>query len=61
MEECQPRSQVRREISSAWTKSILLLPKSLAGRDEVDVTLTVDGQAANSVKATIKESFRAFH
>jgi len=32
----------------------LLLPKSLAGRGEVDVTLTIDGQAANSVKVTIK-------
>ncbi len=32
----------------------LLLPKALAGRGEVDVTLTVDGQTANSVKVNIK-------
>ncbi|MFN0108971.1 MAG: right-handed parallel beta-helix repeat-containing protein [Blastocatellia bacterium] len=32
----------------------LLLPKTLAGRGEVDVVLTVDGQAANTVKVSIK-------
>jgi uncharacterized protein (TIGR03437 family) len=32
----------------------LLLPKSLAGRGEVDVTLNVDGQAANTVRVSIK-------
>ena len=32
----------------------LLLPKSLAGRGEADVTLTVDGQAANTVRVSIK-------
>ncbi len=32
----------------------LLLPKTLAGRGEVDVVLTVDVQAANTVKVSIK-------
>lgn len=32
----------------------LLLPKTLAGRGEVDVVLTIDGQAANTVKVSIK-------
>lgn len=32
----------------------LLLPKTLAGRGEVDVILTVNGQAANTVKVSIK-------
>lgn len=32
----------------------LLLPKTLAGRGEVDVTLTIDGQTANTVKVSIK-------
>lgn len=32
----------------------LLLPKSLAGRGEVDVVLTVEGQAANTVRVSIK-------
>jgi len=30
------------------------LPRSLIGRGEVDVALTVDGQAANTVKVQIK-------
>ncbi|MGH8595266.1 MAG: hypothetical protein ACREXT_01260 [Gammaproteobacteria bacterium] len=30
------------------------LPRSLVGRSEVDVMLTVDGQAANTVKISIK-------
>ncbi|MDQ3014035.1 MAG: hypothetical protein M3X11_25440 [Acidobacteriota bacterium] len=30
------------------------LPRSLVGRGEVDVVLTVDGQAANTVKINIK-------
>ncbi|MGH9802612.1 MAG: hypothetical protein ACRD82_19780, partial [Blastocatellia bacterium] len=30
------------------------LPRSLAGRGEVDVVLTVDGKAANTVKVSIK-------
>ena len=32
----------------------LLLPNSLVERGEVDVTLTVDGQAANTVRISIK-------
>ncbi len=32
----------------------LLVPQSLAGRGEVDVTLTVDGKAANTVRVVIK-------
>ena len=32
----------------------LLLPRSLAGRGEVDVTLIVDGKPANTVKVQIK-------
>src|SRR5262249_42918284 len=32
----------------------LRLPRSLAGRGEVDVTLTVDGKVANTVKVVVK-------
>jgi uncharacterized protein (TIGR03437 family) len=32
----------------------VLLPRSLAGRGEVDVALTVDGVAANSVRIRMK-------
>ena len=32
----------------------LLLPRSLAGRGDVDVALTVDGKAANIVRINIK-------
>ncbi|HMY76858.1 MAG TPA: hypothetical protein PLQ88_33875, partial [Blastocatellia bacterium] len=32
----------------------LLLPRSLAGRGEVDLTVTVDGKTANTVKVSIK-------
>jgi uncharacterized protein (TIGR03437 family) len=32
----------------------LLVPTSLAGRGEVDVVLTVDGVAANTVRVNIK-------
>lgn len=32
----------------------ILLPRSLIGRGEVDVVLTVDGQAANTVRISIK-------
>lgn len=32
----------------------VLLPRSLSGRGEVDIVLTVDGQAANTVRVSIK-------
>lgn len=32
----------------------VVLPRSLAGRGEVDVLLTVDGRAANPAKINIK-------
>ena len=32
----------------------VLLPRSLAGRGEVDLTLTVDGKTANTVRVSIK-------
>jgi hypothetical protein len=32
----------------------VLLPKTLAGRGEVDVVLSVDGSAANTVRLNIK-------
>jgi uncharacterized protein (TIGR03437 family) len=32
----------------------LLLPRSLAGRGEVDVVLTADGKAANTVRVSVK-------
>jgi len=32
----------------------LIVPRSLAGRGEVDVVLTVDGRTANTVKVNIK-------
>jgi hypothetical protein len=32
----------------------VLLPRSLRGRGEVDVILTVDGVAANMVKVSVK-------
>jgi uncharacterized protein (TIGR03437 family) len=35
-------------------QSNVRLPRSLAGRGEVDVVMTVDGKAANTVKVVIK-------
>jgi uncharacterized protein (TIGR03437 family) len=32
----------------------VLIPRSLIGRGEVDVMLTVDGKAANTVRVAIK-------
>ena len=32
----------------------LRLPRSLAGRGEVDITLTVDGRRANTVRVNFK-------
>jgi uncharacterized protein (TIGR03437 family) len=32
----------------------VVLPRSLAGRGEVDVVLTVEGQAANTVRVNIQ-------
>src|SRR5512144_1239719 len=43
------------QSSSAGVDQVeVLVPRSLAGRDEVDVLLTVDGLIANPVKITIQ-------
>jgi len=38
----------------ALDQANVLIPRSLAGRGEVDVVLTVDGRTTNVVKVSIK-------
>ncbi|MGE0132928.1 MAG: hypothetical protein AB7U82_33025 [Blastocatellales bacterium] len=42
------------QVFAGLRQANIRVPRSLAGRGEIDVVLTVDGRAANTVKLNVK-------